>query len=316
MLTVTLNLRENSERDRSHTRCARNKACLHVGALVLELPRVLREKAQLIVLQAWFDESGKSRNEGPVYLLAGYVGDAEMWKDFADDWQRELDRNPRLPYLHVKESQLFKGMTPEEREQRLLGFVSIIEKYKPKGLTFMLRHADYQEFSRILAMHPLITAAERRMTKNPYYHMFVSVLGATFLKHVEKCEASATEEPIEILFDEGMDRLARLKLGFESFIETVKRRKPETLPLLVNKHFEARDDKLFKPLQACDLLAWHLRRLCTEIGAGRITKGMDYDNPIWQALRAATEYDDHQYRDAHLIEILMKMHVAKWSPKI
>ena len=31
-----------------------------------------------MVLQGWFDESGKG--QGPVYLLAGYVGKKDMWE--------------------------------------------------------------------------------------------------------------------------------------------------------------------------------------------------------------------------------------------
>jgi hypothetical protein len=48
------------------------------------------------MLQAWFDDSGKG--QGPVYLLAGYLGNAAVWEQFAYDWQTELDREPQLPY--------------------------------------------------------------------------------------------------------------------------------------------------------------------------------------------------------------------------
>ena len=102
--------------------------------------KYLRDRGILTVLQAWFDESGKT--ELPVYLLAGYVGGQTMWEDFSDEWQAELNRPPTLPYLHCKESQLFKGWTASERVERILRFVAIIRKYRPRRVTFMLRHVD------------------------------------------------------------------------------------------------------------------------------------------------------------------------------
>jgi hypothetical protein len=128
-------------------------ACAYVDAIFSGLPKALRDHGRLMVLQAWFDESGKD-GQTPVYLLAGYVADKETWKNFADEWQAELGREPRLPYLHVKEGQLFKGMTALERENRLLRFVEIIRQHKPLGITFMLKHSDYSEFARVISTHP------------------------------------------------------------------------------------------------------------------------------------------------------------------
>ena len=93
-----------------------------------------------MALQAWFDESGKGQE--PVYVLAGYVGKKTMWEDFADDWQTELDREPVMPYLHAKESRLFKGLKPEARQARFLRFVSVIEKHKPTAIVCLLKHSD------------------------------------------------------------------------------------------------------------------------------------------------------------------------------
>ena len=251
-----------------------------------------------MILQAWFDESGKGQGQGPVYLLAGYVGKKTMWEDFVDDWQTELARDPILPYLHAKESQLFKGLSNEERTKRLLAFVAIIAKHRPLGMTFLMKHSDYQAFYKVIATHPIIKPAEKRMMKNPYYVAFVIVLSSMLLRQAKKRSDTGVHELIEILFDDDMERLSRLKIGFGYFIDTVKRRSPQFLDLLINKQVETRDDKRFEALQASDLLAWHMRRFCERSHANT------YRDPIWLALREATKYEDYAYTDKQLLELL------------
>jgi hypothetical protein len=278
-------------------------ACEQVGALFSGLPKVLRDEGIVMVLQAWFDESGKD-GQTPVYLLAGYVGKKTMWEHFADDWQAELDREPKLPYLHTKESQLFKGLSYEERTKRLLKFVEIIARHRPLGMTFMLRHSDYQAFYRIVSAHPLITPAERKMMKNPYYYAFVIMLSTMLIRQAKNRKDNGITELIEILLDDGMDRLPRLKIGFRYFIESIKRQNPDFLDLFINKEVETRDDKVFNPLQASDLLAWHLRRLCAEAANGRARQ---YRDPVWVSLREATEFEDYRYTEKLWLDLLLRM---------
>ena len=258
-----------------------------------------------MVLQAWFDESGKGQE--PVYLLAGYIGSRTMWESFADDWQAELDKPPKLPYLHVSESQLFKGFSPDERIERTFGFVKVIEKHKPLGQLFVLKHADYREFFKVLSTHPSITLPERRMMKNPYYHSFLWIFHLMLLTQAKKRADTGVHEMIEVLFDEDIDRKDRLKIGFNHFINTLKKRHPDFLDLLVNKEPEFRDDKVFTPLQACDLAAWHFRRLLFET-----VRGNRYNDPVWEALHKATEYKMVKYTQELMIDNLERLRKETW----
>ena len=271
-----------------------------IGALFSGLSKALRDKGVLMILQAWFDESGKGQE--PVYLLAGYVGKKTMWEDFADDWQAELDRTPCLPYLHANESQLFKGWAPEERIERLLRFVAIIRNHQPVGITFMLKQDEYRQFFSVISRHPTITPAERRMLKNPYYHSFTMILKIMLKAQAKKWKESGVRELIEVLFDDDIDRLQRLKLGFAGFVATVKKQNPEYLDLLINKDAECRDDKVFLPLQACDLLAWHLRRHCFEIARGNPAYRHD---PVWASLRKGIAYKNYRYTEDRWMELLL-----------
>src|SRR5271170_4973327 len=152
-----------------------------------------------MVLQAWFDESGKGQE--PVYLLAGYVADTETWKGFATDWQAELDCEPKLPYLHAKESQIFKGLSTDERIARVLRFVDIIRRHRVRGASFLMKHSDYREYYRILETHPSITAGEKRMMKNPYYYGFQLVLSTMLMRQGKVLADTGVRELIHILFD-------------------------------------------------------------------------------------------------------------------
>jgi hypothetical protein len=284
-----------------HTKHGDEHACIHVSAFFSGLPRALRQRGRIAVLQAWFDESGKGQE--PVYLLAGYVGDKSMWEDFADDWQAELDRSPVLPYLHASESQLFKGFNPKERLERLLRFVAIIERHKPLGVELVLKHSDYREFYRAISKHPLMTKAEKGTYRNPYMIGFQLVLSWMLMAQAKKRADTGIHEMIEVLFDEGIDRKQRLKTGFELFIASIKRRTPEFLDLLINKEAEFRDDKLLKPLQASDLLAWYLRRNCWEI-----VRKNAFNDPVWQALQDATEHQLFIYSADMLVNLLFRFH--------
>lgn len=289
--------RECQDRHRRHD----NGACAYVGALFSGLPKALRNEGILAVLQAWFDESGKGQE--PVFLLAGYVGKKTMWEDFADDWQAELERSPRLPYLHAKESQLFKGLTPKERIARLATFVELIEKYKPTAIACPIKHSDHRQFFRIASTHPAITPAERHAIKNPYFLAFYWVFQVILGRQAYDLAKTGINEPVEILFDDGLDRKERLKIAFDNFVGVAHERNPEYLDMLINKEAEFRDDKRFMPLQACDLLAWHVRRLCYE-GA----RGKKYNDPIWIALKEATPFELFPFNDT-----LMRMRALTWK---
>jgi hypothetical protein len=118
-------------------------ACTAILACVSGMPRQLRDKANLLVLQGlqgWFDESGKegwpAKKTSPVFLLAGYVAPVRVWAKFADAWRDELDRSPKLTSLHTKDAYNFDGEFGEgsiweskcgsrnevERDKRLVAF--------------------------------------------------------------------------------------------------------------------------------------------------------------------------------------------------
>jgi hypothetical protein len=172
------------------------------------------------------------------------------------------------------------------------------------GVSFMMKHSDYREYFRIISTHPTITPAEKRTMKNPYYYAFQLVLSTMLMRQGKILADTGVRELIHVLFDTDIDRRVRLELGFKYFLDSVKRQSPQFLDLLVNQNAEFRDDKVFLPLQACDLFAWHLRRFCE--------RGNSYVDPVWTALRDGIEYDIYTYREEQFVDALNRMRDATW----
>src|SRR5260370_21134719 len=157
-----------------------NHAFTNILAFVSGMPRRLRDGANLVAVsvQGWFDESGKEgwprEGTSPVFLLAGYVAPVRIWAPFADDWDAELNRAPKLTCLHTKDAYGFENQfgsnsacevvwgprNEKERDKRLMAFAQIIENHlqpiwSPYGppdrlrCTWMLSHDEYDDFKEM-----------------------------------------------------------------------------------------------------------------------------------------------------------------------
>jgi len=142
------------------------------------------------VLQAWLDDSGKG--QPPVFVLAGYVAEVPKWESFSDDWQKLLNKEPRLEYIKAYEAfglrGQFRGYSVEERDRRLLEFIPLIESCSGKGLASVI---DQQPFAKIIKQAPGTPFT------SPYTFAYFLAL-STLLPIVQEFFAS---EQIDIVFD-------------------------------------------------------------------------------------------------------------------
>jgi Protein of unknown function (DUF3800) len=300
------------------------------------------------VFQAWFDDSGKEgANQSPVYLLAGYSARTRVWEDFADDWQTELNRPPRLRWLHATVAYNLKGefgydknRGPSEwtsfhgrgnkkaRDERLLRFAQIITKHlhpqtDSHGITWVLQHVEYTAFLDQLSKVVVANKAdleELKRVKNPYYLSFQRVLIHEHTLRAASGIATGVREKTEIFFDEGIDNKDNLEEGFKQFMSAAAQEAPQILPFFQNKKPEYRDDKDKSPLQAADLLAWHVRRLCRDVFRG----AKQYNDPVWRELygQKKIKYWDFRYTASHWNKILVDIRAQQlrsfgiWLPPI
>ena len=288
------------------------------------------------MFQGWFDDSGKEgAPQSPVYVLAGYSARAAVWKAFADDWQDELNAPPRLEYLKASDAYNLEGQfgfdkstqkksewvrvhgrgNKPARDERLSKFVRIVAKHlrppESYGLTWMLAHNEYQGVINRLTSLPTATIKDvtelRQRATNPFFLSFQKVLGQELKLRFAQAIWTGIGEKTEILFDEDIDNPANLEEGFKQFVETVRLSDPRYLNLLQNKKPEYRDDKCNPPLQAADLLAWHLRRMCLDVSRGATR----YDDPTWLELHenSGIKYWDFRYEAEDWERIITRVRV-------
>jgi len=145
----------------------------------------------------------------------------------------------------------------------------------------MVSHDEYADFKRMMKNHPRATPQELKVIRQPYYLSFQYVLGSC-LKF--KNFTRTRDEPIQILFDCGMDDHRRLKLAFEQWVEVVRLSEPHLLQQLVNKEAEFRNDEKHPELQAADLLAYHQRKFVYE--TTQMNNREYAETPIWRTLQS------------------------------
>lgn len=288
------------------------------------------------MFQAWIDDSGKDgKAQSPVYVLAGFSARQDTWKDFDDAWQSELNQPPRLRYLKASEAYNLEGefgydkKTRTESEwikahgrgnhravdERLLRFVKIItEHFAPTpidsyGLTWTISHLEYEDTIRRLKSLSTATIKDiqeiEHHIRNPFYLSFQKVLSHELTLRAAQNIYLRTTEKAEILFDEDIDNKANLEKAFNEWVQVVRLDEPRWLNFLQNKTPEYRDDKCHMPLQAADLLAWHVRRMCLEISRGATS----YDDPVWSALHETSgiKFWDFRYKAADWERILTRV---------
>jgi hypothetical protein len=171
---------------------------------------------------------------------------------------------------------------------RLLKLVQVIRNRVDYGVIFTLDHDDYKAV--MAKVDELALTKEDRhkvgMLKNPFFVGFNAVLVAMLAHHA----VESSTERLEILFDEGIDRANRLESGYRDLVHRIAKQHPDHVNLLVNKEARFRNEKVFLPVQAADLLAWNVRRERYER-----TRGRKHNWEVWSALKTAVPYRKHHY---------------------
>ena len=214
-----------------------------------------------MVLKAVIDDSGTDMQGGP-YLLAGFCSTVEKWADFSNDWVKELAKPPKIEYLKMaefyskKEGQ-FAGVKKEHRAEKLRSLISIINKYAEFDCSCGVYYPDFQNI-----LEPLLP-----MKHNKPYSGCSQALMSIFATHYEHL---GHKEPINFVFDIQEEHSPKFL-----FLHEWAKNNLQPLPAfntLIGK-IDHEDDKQFPPLQAADILAWHIRRVASGSN-GEAKKGL------------------------------------------
>jgi hypothetical protein len=195
----------------------------------------------------------------PASVLGGFVSTVEKWDAFSADWQEALDMRPSLSYFKMSEANALRGefehWSETRRNERVALLFSIIEKHALFGVSSAVQQEMYKSIFR-----GQLDKATAHI-EHPYFLLFHGV-ATCIAQHLAK---TGHQGPIEFIFDTQPDQMKKMLEGWELFVSVSgnnHRALLEAPPMF-------RNDKIALPLQAADLHAWWVRRMCESYLLGK-----------------------------------------------
>jgi hypothetical protein len=217
------------------------------------------------MLQAHVDDT-KSERQPPFFILAGHLQTAEVWTDFSNAWQEELDREPKIGVFKLKDIWRkppvgpFNGWTAAACEERIAKFRALIERFELCEFGIGFRTDEYEE---------IFAGVHRRAQRSPYY--FAAGALSRGIAHMIE-PMGFPRQPVEIIFDMQVMEKAFVLQGWE---EAQKIKEPggdlEDI-LCVPPRWDT--DSRLRPLQAADMHATWVRIRAEHEFAGKPPPGI------------------------------------------
>jgi hypothetical protein len=225
-------------------------AAERVWAMVSGLPSGSRERRKLMVLQVYIDDSGTGAK--PVFVLAGWLADSAAWARFSTEWKVALTEPPAIDYFKMQEAWScadgeFRGWNVEHRNRKVSRLAGIIKDHARLGVHYVIPYEQYRL---------LISSSFGKRWKDPF--VIGSYLFMIASLHFFKDQG--IDEPIDFIFDERKYESDKVQSFYTEFVAGV----PDEYKQMIGARPRHEDDKCFLPLQAADMLAWHIRRARAE----------------------------------------------------
>jgi hypothetical protein len=257
---------------------------LGIRALVSGYAGPVRAKKLLTVLQAFTDDSAAQSGDRRLFL-AGFIHTAEGWTAFSDAWATALGEDPSIEYLRMAEANNlrgpFKGWSLAERDAKLWKMAHVVQRFAPMSFEYSVSLRDHDTLVKSTAPYGIGSAH------------FICIFGAVcaIANHIHGVGINV---PIDFIFDEQDGTSDDIAL----FFSNMKKSLPEGASTLINGNPIFRSDRQVLPLQAADMLAWHIRRE-HEFGAGP-----SRSLPLADALRNSK---------GHLMSRIEESHLRSWN---
>lgn len=216
------------------------------------LARHLRENRSILMLKAYFDDSG-SHDQADFYVVAGYVASVEQWIRFESEWRSVLAASPSLEYFkgweaHRRAKQ-FDGLTSAESANKVRQLADVIVRNVAYEVSVAVPRPEYERF-----VSSLITTRQERKYRVPYvfcYEHIVIMLGAV----LPLLMAVGKDTKLDVVLDQ-QNGVAGITTDLHGMF-----RQSSVFRAFGTLSFA--DDKDVLPLQASDFIAWGLNRFLT-----------------------------------------------------
>jgi len=216
------------------------------------LPEAKRRRRLIMPAQVVIDDSG-GKGQGPVFVLAGFIGTAEQWATFSERWSACLSAHPAIKYFKMDEAASlngqFHGISRDKRDAKLLELARII------------RAGEFVAFRcrTDLEAHKATHGRVGRPMADPYFWPFHMTIVGVCHDLIDR----GYRERAEVIFDEHVI-FGKRAAAWYPLVRAMLSKPEERLVLPDQPLF--RDDMEFLPLQAADLAAWLIRRTASGLG--------------------------------------------------
>lgn len=214
-----------------------------VRAIVCGYPQRLWGKLPLVMLVAHVDDSIADNRH---LYWAAYVLSAEEWIEFSNRWDAALAEAPAIEYFKMKEAHgrhgCFRGWTKLERNKKVFKLAQVVREFAPHGLHASIDIKAHKEKIDPVSPYP---------SKSPYFLLTLAVIYGL----AKMNERLLLAQPCKIVFDNSDGLLGRLEPVYDLMTAG-----DESWREFIGPSPTFADDKEVLPLQAADLLAWHIRR--------------------------------------------------------
>ena len=198
-------------------------------------------------LSAYFDDSGSDTGKRDL-VFAGLVNRDDAWEQFSVAWSVALAKPPTIEHLKMVEANglrgQFAGWTRDARDQKLQDLAEVLARFRPPWtFDFSISRAEYESH---------VSPASPRGLSTPYFATTFGVV-STVARHLAS-EGAIT--PVTFIFDEQNGVNTDVALFFDYMVENLD----SVSRGLIKMPIGYGDDMRNLPLQAADMLAWHIRR--------------------------------------------------------
>lgn len=239
---------------------SQGEASRRVRSLMCGYAKAVRERRVLVMLKSYVDDSGSNPEPNSVFVLAGYLMEEPRWEDFAERWDAQLRRPFAVDYCRMSDAEAgdgpFEGMDRIHRNRKVKDLAEVIRDCHPSALSVVMTWKDY--------IAHIKGQVDPRLD-NPYAVLFFKMLAMHAALQAKINEVTPQEikdqhgiaiKPVDFIFDDqGSAGLKCLQ-----WYGTLRDRVNGPDRIVISNTPQFKDDRELLPLQAADMLAWHVRR--------------------------------------------------------
>jgi hypothetical protein len=240
-----------------------------VRYLLCGIPTQARKRRYIAVLKYYIDDSGSDPKPNGMFVLFGYLMEEARWEDFAEQWDTQL-KNPKffpIPYCRMSDAEAregpFRNMDEPFRRAKVKDLAKVIHGCHPTAIGCTMRWSKYEA---------IVKGKVDPRLDNPYAILFFQVMRAAADLQIEFVNRIPDEvkrqvereqgvviavKPVDFIFDD-QGPAGNQCLGWWGGLKSRVQDPPHSI--VVSNSPQFKDDREIAPLQAADMLAWHVRR--------------------------------------------------------